>query len=101
MTDLSTGGGTVVAAVHERASAAQLGLVNRISDDPASEAMNLAEQIAAMAPLRIQLNKELLNASIGSSGLREHLELELRSQVIGLMTPDHRAAADAFTHRSS
>ena len=45
------------------------------------------------------MSKELLNASIGAGGLREHLELELRSQVIGLLSADHRAAVLEFLGR--
>jgi enoyl-CoA hydratase len=67
-------------------TAVQHGLANRMIDAPLEEALTIGEQIASMPPLAIQMSKELLNASIGSSGLREHLELEMRSQVIGLMS---------------
>jgi hypothetical protein len=40
-----------------------------------------------------------VNASIGAGGLREHLELELRSQVIALLTPDHQNARHRFNQR--
>ena len=50
-------------------------------------------------PLAVQMSTELLNASIGAGGLCEHLELELRSQVITWLTADHREAWRGFNHR--
>jgi enoyl-CoA hydratase len=84
-------GGTIDAARAQR-----LGLVQRVVDDPLSEAVELAADIAASPPLAVRMSKELLNASIGAGGLREHLELELRSQVIGLLTPEFQESARAF-----
>ena len=70
----------------------QLGLAQHVVDEPLAEAIDVAAEIAARPRLAVQMSKELLNASIGAGGLREHLELELRSQVIGLVSGDHRAA---------
>ncbi|PJE22698.1 MAG: enoyl-CoA hydratase [Mycobacterium sp.] len=77
----------------------RLGLVQRIVDDPLQAAIELAATIAARPRLAVQMSKELLNASIGAGGLREHLELEMRSQVIGLATEDHRQALRDFAAR--
>jgi enoyl-CoA hydratase/carnithine racemase len=76
--------------------ARQLGLAQDIVDDPLTKAIEVAAKIAARPRLGVQMSKELLNASIGAGGLREHLELELRSQVIGLVSGDHRAAVLEF-----
>lgn len=78
----------------------RLRLVQQVVDDPVQTATELAAQIASRPRLAVQMSKELLNASIGAGGLREHLELEMRSQVIGLMTEDHRAALRAFASRA-
>ena len=83
----------------DAARAQRLGLAQRVVDDPLGEAVELAADIAAQPSLAVQMSKELLNASIGAGGLREHLELELRSQVIALLTPDHQAARRRFTQR--
>jgi enoyl-CoA hydratase len=80
----------------DAANAQRLGLVQRIVDDPLSEAVGLAAEIAARPSLAVQMSKELLNASMGAGGFREHLELEMRSQVIGLMAPEVQQAAHAF-----
>jgi enoyl-CoA hydratase len=64
-----------------------------------SSATELAAKIASRPRLGVQMSKELLNASIGAGGLREHLEVEMRSQVIGLLTEDHRKALQAFASR--
>jgi enoyl-CoA hydratase len=87
-------GGTIDAASEHR-----LGLAQRVVDDPLGEAVQLGADIAARPSLAVQMSKELLNASIGAGGLREHLELELRSQVIGLLTVDHQEARRAFNQR--
>lgn len=79
----------------------RLGLVQRIADDPVEAATELAARIAARPRLAVQMSKNLLNSSIGAGGMREHLELEMRSQVIGLMTQDHREALRAFAARRS
>ncbi len=77
----------------------RLKLVQHVVDDPLQTAIELAATIASRPRLAVQMSKELLNASIGAGGLRDHLELEMRSQVIGLMTEDHRAALRAFASR--
>lgn len=77
----------------------RLRLVQHLVDDPLQTALEMAAKIAARPRLAVQMSKELLNASIGAGGLREHLELEMRSQVIGLMTEDHRAALKDFASR--
>lgn len=77
----------------------RLKLVQHVAEDPLAAAVELAAKIASRPRLAVQMSKELLNASIGAGGLREHLELEMRSQVIGLMTQDHQTALQAFTSR--
>lgn len=79
--------------------ARQLGLAQHVVDEPLSKAIEIAAKIATRPRLGVQMSKELLNASIGAGGLREHLELELRSQVIGLLSADHRAAVLEFLGR--
>ena len=77
----------------------QLKLVQRVVEDPLQTAVELAAKIASRPRLAVQMSKELLNSSLAAGGLREHLEMEMRSQVIGLMTEDHRAALRAFASR--
>ena len=77
----------------------RLKLVQHVVDDPLQTATDLAAKIASRPRLAVQMSKELLNASIGAGGLREHLELEMRSQVIGLLSQDHRKALEEFATR--
>lgn len=77
----------------------RLGLVQGVVDDPLQSATEMAAKIASRPRLAVQMSKELLNASIGAGGLREHLEVEMRSQVIGLLTEDHQKALRAFASR--
>jgi enoyl-CoA hydratase len=86
--------------VLEAADAARLGFVQRAVDDPLTEATTVAATIATMPALGIRMTKELLNASIGAGGFREHLELEMRSQVIGATTHAHVEAVRTFTERN-
>lgn len=88
-------GGTI-SAEHGR----ELKLVQHVVDDPLPAAIDMAAKIASRPRLAVRMSKELLNASIGASGLREHLEVEMRSQVISLLTEDHRAALRAFASRN-
>ncbi len=76
-----------------------LKLVQHIADDPLQAAVDMAAKIASRPRLAVRMSKDLLNASIGAGGLREHLETEMRSQVIALLTQDHRAALKAFAAR--
>lgn len=78
----------------------KLKLVQHVVDDPLQTAIDMAAKIASRPRLAVQMSKELLNASIGAGGLREHLEVEMRSQVIGLLTEDHRKALRDFASRA-
>lgn len=80
--------------------ALKLKLVQHVVDDPLQAAIDMAAKIASRPRLAVRMSKELLNASIGAGGLREHLEMEMRSQVIGLLTEDHRNALRAFASRA-
>lgn len=77
----------------------QLRLVQHVVEDPLQTALEMGAKIASRPRLAVQMSKELINASIGAGGLRDHLELEMRSQVISLLTQDHRAALKAFAAR--
>ena len=77
----------------------RLGLLQHVVPDPLESAITLAAKIAARPRLAVRMSKELLNASISAGGLREHMETEMRSQVIGLMSADHRTALKEFAAR--
>lgn len=77
----------------------RLGLLQHVVPDPLEAATKLAAKIAARPRLAVRMSKELLNASISAGGLREHMEMEMRSQVIGLMSEDHRTALKEFAAR--
>lgn len=76
-----------------------LGLADEIVDDPRARAIEIAEQIASKPPFGVQHSKELLNASIFGQGFREHLEMELRSQVVCSMSEDFAEAKARFLER--
>jgi enoyl-CoA hydratase len=76
--------------------ALELGFVNRIADDPLAVALSLARDLSEKAPMGLRQTKEMLNASLGLGALREHMELELRTQVICSLSSDHAEARAAF-----
>ena len=77
----------------------RLGLLQHVVPDPLEAAITLAAKVASRPRLAVRMSKELLNASISAGGLREHMETEMRSQVIGLMSEDHRTALKEFAAR--
>lgn len=77
----------------------RLGLLQHVLHDPLEAALTMAAKIASRPRLAVRMSKELLNASISAGGLREHMETEMRSQVIGLMSEDHRTALKEFAAR--
>lgn len=76
--------------------AVRVGFAPRIEDDALGAALELAHEIAALPAFAVQQTKELLNASLGVSGLREHLGLEMRTQVLCSVTDEHLAAVRRF-----
>jgi enoyl-CoA hydratase len=87
------GGGSITGTEAHR-----FGLVNELAADPVVRALALADEIAERAPLSVRQAKELLNASL-LGGFQEHLEIELRSQVLCAMSDDHAEAKAAFAER--
>ncbi|WP_257014584.1 enoyl-CoA hydratase/isomerase family protein [Rhodococcus sp. ACPA1] len=79
--------------------AAEWRLVSRVTDDPLAAAVELAHRIAAQPPFGVRMSKELLSASLGAGGFREHLEMEWRSQVLCGLTDGHAEAKKAFAER--
>jgi enoyl-CoA hydratase len=76
--------------------AQELGFVNRLADDPLEDALVLAAELSRTSPMGLRQTKEMLNASLGLGALREHMELEMRTQVLCSLTEDHAEARAAF-----
>ena len=76
--------------------AVRVGFATRIEEDALAAALELAHEIAAWPAFAVQQTKELLNASLGMSGLREHLGLEMRTQVLCSLSDEHLAAVRRF-----
>lgn len=77
----------------------RLGFVQHVVENPLHTATDMAAKIATRPRLAVQMSKELLNSSLAAGGMREHMEMEMRSQVIGLMSESHRAALKEFAAR--
>lgn len=75
----------------------QFGLVNRVAaaDDYLDEALALAQEIAARAPLAVRLAKESVNVAFETS-LAEGMALERRNFYFLFATQDQREGMQAF-----
>lgn len=77
------------------AEAAEIGLATRVADDPRTEALNLARQIANANPDAIRAAKALLDgAAQASSGEQFHAEAKLNGALIG--SPNQKEAVSAY-----
>lgn len=78
--------------------AVRSGLVHRIADDPLTEALLIAEQLAALPPAAVAVTLRLLRAS-GSTSLPEQLTHEHRFQQTLWETPEARTAINELHTR--
>ncbi|HLV44524.1 MAG TPA: enoyl-CoA hydratase-related protein [Aggregatilineales bacterium] len=80
--------------------ACRFGLVNHIypADHMLEEALKLANQIAARAPLAVQLAREAINKAFEMT-LAEGLEFERRSFYFLFSTQDQKEGMDAFVEK--
>jgi len=78
--------------------ALQLGLVNRVADDPRAAAIDLAQQTAPNAPIALGLAKEAINRGIAST-LSHGLEIEADLFGMATATQDADEGAKAFLEK--
>ncbi|HWE55313.1 MAG TPA: enoyl-CoA hydratase/isomerase family protein [Acidimicrobiales bacterium] len=86
----------------DAAEAERIGLVARVVDDPdavCEEALATAEAIASNSPFGVWMTKEVMWANLEVGSLAAGIDLENRTQVLGLLTKDHREAVDAFLEK--
>jgi enoyl-CoA hydratase len=83
------------------AEAERIGLVSAVSEAGAvlPDAMALAGQLLAKAPLALRLSKEALNASLSAASLETALTMEDRTQTLCVLSADLREAALAFREK--
>jgi enoyl-CoA hydratase/carnithine racemase len=74
--------------------AVELGLATRLSEDPHTDAMALAGEIAARSPQAIRAGKKLLD-SVGDVGVAEALQLEEKLQRSLMGTPNQTESVKA------
>ncbi|MFC8178780.1 enoyl-CoA hydratase/isomerase family protein [Rhodococcus sp. NPDC057297] len=85
--------------VVEATEAAELGLVNSVSDDVVAEAIVLADAIVANSPGGVQLSKRALQANLETGSYAAALELENRGQALLTRSPDMAEALAAFKEK--
>lgn len=83
--------------------AERIGLVSRVVDDGRAleAALETAGVIAANSPFGTWMTKEVMWANLEVGSLGAGMDLENRTQVLGLMTRDHLEAVDAFLTKRS
>jgi enoyl-CoA hydratase/carnithine racemase len=81
--------------------ASRHGLVSERAEDDAlvDRALEIAEQIAANAPLAVRMTKRALQVNTDATDLDASLELENRNQVIASMTEESTAAREKWSSR--
>ena len=78
--------------------AERIGLVSRVVDDGQAldAALETARLITANSPFGVWMTKEVMWANLEVASLGAGMDLENRTQVLGLMTQDHLEAVEAF-----
>ncbi len=85
----------------DAAEAERIGLVSRLAPDGGivSVALDTAELIAANSPFGVWMTKEVMWANLEVSSFSAAIDMENRTQVLGLLTEDHREAVAAFLEK--
>lgn len=78
--------------------AERIGLVARVvpDDEVVSTALDTAELIAGHSPFGVWMTKETMWANLEVGSFLAAIDMENRTQVLGLLTEDHREAVAAF-----
>ncbi len=85
----------------DAAEAKGIGLVSRLvpEGEDLKAAMELAREIMQNSPFGIRMTKELLNMSLDTPGLRRHMEIENRTQILCALTGDFEESVRAFREK--
>jgi enoyl-CoA hydratase len=81
----------------EAEEADRIGLARVVHDQPVLDAaIDVARQITAHSPFGVWMTKEVMWASLEVGSLSAAVDLENRTQILGLYTEDHVEAVKAF-----
>jgi len=81
----------------EAEEADHLGLAQLVADGPVLDAaLAVARQITAHSPFGVWMTKEVMWANLEVGSLSAAIDLENRTQILGLYTEDHHEAVAAF-----
>ena len=85
------------------AEALEIGLLNRVTtaDDLLSASIELAEQIVENSEYGVRMTKVGMWANLDASSLRQAMQLENRTQVLGTFTGNMAEAGEAFREKRS
>jgi enoyl-CoA hydratase len=78
--------------------AERIGLVSRLvaDGDVVRAGLDVAEAICANSPFGVWMTKEVMWTNLEVAGIDTAVELENRTQLLGMLTDDHREAVAAF-----
>ena len=71
----------------------KLGLVSRLVDSPAAEAVAIAETLCSFGKFGVESTKQVMWANLEASSLEAALHLENRSQLLASTSGEMREAA--------
>ena len=85
----------------DAATAERFGLVSRVVPDDQVEAaaLELANEMLLTSPFGLRMTKEVLNQNISTPSLESALELENRTQTLGMLTEDFKEGHSAFVEK--
>jgi len=81
----------------DAAEAQRIGLVSDVlpADELLSAALDLASKIGSNSPFGVWMTKQVMWDNLETPGIRAAIDLENRTQILSVMTADHREAVSA------
>ena len=81
--------------------ALRIGLVSHAlpAEDLLTAALDLASTIGANSPFGVWMTKQVMWDNLETPGIRAAIDLENRTQILGILTADHREAVSAFLEK--
>lgn len=79
----------------------RIGLVSQVlpAEDLLSAALDLASTIGANSPFGVWMTKQVMWDNLETPGIRAAIDLENRTQILSVLTTDHREAVSAFLEK--
>lgn len=80
--------------------ALRLGIVSRLAESPADEALAIAETLCGYGKFGVESTKQVMWANLDASSLEAALHLENRSQILASTSGEMREKAEAVLRKN-